>query len=292
MLALTGTALLLLLWSAWFFFMPVAVFETSTSAKLEAIRQAFPIEAPVAGQIVSHRLAVGQEVKVGEVLVVLDSRTQHLALEQAQAEQREADTAARFSEDQFRRLTSLHKGGHIAESEFLRGRSDFERAQAKADSLKSAIERLNYEIQRRTIRSPVTGKVGEKKPSLQEGLVLKEGELLASVIPPGEFKISALFPPSAALGRVKSGQSARFRLSGFPSSQYGTLRGKVSTVSSEARDGAILVESSVLPDSLPGIQLQHGLPGQVEVEVERITPAHLALRAAGTFLNRGSSAAP
>ena len=42
----------------------------------------------------------------------------------------------------------------------------------------------------------------------------------------------------------------------------------------------------------PGIPLEHGLPGSTEVEVERVSPALLVLRAAGQFLGTSRPVRP
>ena len=51
-------------------------------------------------------------------------------------------------------------------------------------------------------------------------------------------------------------------------------------VGSEVRDGRVRVELAVLSKRSP-VPLQHGLPGTLEVELERVAPFILALRAAG-----------
>jgi membrane fusion protein (multidrug efflux system) len=52
------------------------------------------------------------------------------------------------------------------------------------------------------------------------------------------------------------------------------------------RDGRIRVELAVNPNSTLRIHLQHGLPGTVEVQVERISPASLVLRTLGRQLSQ------
>ena len=47
---------------------------------------------------------------------------------------------------------------------------------------------------------------------------------------------------------------------------------------SEVRDGQIRVELAFLTDPASPIPFQHGLPGTVEVEVERVSPAALVRR--------------
>jgi membrane fusion protein (multidrug efflux system) len=55
-------------------------------------------------------------------------------------------------------------------------------------------------------------------------------------------------------------------------------------VAGEIRNGKVRVELAVLAGNAAGnsrIPLQHGIPGSVEIEVERISPAVLLLRSAG-----------
>jgi membrane fusion protein (multidrug efflux system) len=64
------------------------------------------------------------------------------------------------------------------------------------------------------------------------------------------------------------------------------LDATVSRVASEPREGVVRIELIVHPESAPLIPLQHGLPGQVEIAVERASPAGLLLRAVGRMLMR------
>src|SRR5579864_9610177 len=101
--------------------------------------------------------------------------------------------------------------------------------------------------------------------------------------------VIAQFPPPAAFGRIRPGQPARLRLEGFPWAQYGTVTATVSRVAGEVRDGRVRVELLVNPQSASRIPLQHGMPGSVEVQVENVSPAALALRAAGQMIGEPTS---
>jgi membrane fusion protein (multidrug efflux system) len=59
-------------------------------------------------------------------------------------------------------------------------------------------------------------------------------------------------------------------------------------VGSEPREDGVRVELLLRPDPGSRIPLQHGLPGSAEIEVERLSPASLALDAAGRYLTRAS----
>jgi len=246
------------------------------------------------------------------------------ALDEAQARYDEAFATARAAEEEAKRLTTLYRQGLIAELDMIRARSEADKRRAAAESLRSAvtrqdkdlraadstrlaalenlnreeaaltgeiktrttiIERLKHEIHRRIIRAPASGRLGETA-SLQTGQFVRAGDKLGAIVPDGRLRAIAEFAPSGALGRIQQGQRARLRLDGFTWTEYGLLDATVSRVASEPREGVVRVELIVHPESAPLIPLQHGLPGQVEIAVERASPAGLALRAVGRMLMR------
>ena len=245
-----------------------------------------------------------------------------VALEEARARFREAEALGRSAETEAGRLERLHSQGLIPQRDLDQGQAEAERRRAASESLRlvagrleqeqrtrdidrearlrglggeisrleglrstaaAAIERLRYEIERRKIRAPVDGRLGEVAV-LRIGAVVGEGEKLGAIVPAGTLRVIAQFPPPAALGRIRPGQPARLRLHGFPWVQYGSIAARVESVASEIREGRVRVELRVAPRQSTPIPLQHGLPGSVEVEVERVTPATLALRAAGQWI--------
>ena len=235
-----------------------------------------------------------------------------------------ADQAAKEAADQ----VSLEEEGLVSKQELDRARSEATRKQAAADALRASLQRLlgdqqveettrraeldnlrretaqlegeraaitaaveglRQELAQRHIRAPADGHLGEVTP-LGAGAYVEEGDRLAAVVPTGRILAVAEFAPADVVGRIHPGQEARLRLTGFPSTRFGSIPATVARVGSETRNGRIRVELDVTPadDSLP---LEHGLPGTIEVEVERLSPAALVLRTAGKLLDRPAAAA-
>jgi multidrug resistance efflux pump len=245
-----------------------------------------------------------------------------VALDESRARLEEAEAAARAAADEARRYEQLRADGLIAEVEVVRAKAESEKKQAAAAALRIAInrqnkdqratdstqqvaieelkrdaaviegeiktrqtitERLRHEISQRSIVAPASGKLGEAA-ELRTGQVVREGDKLGAIIPDGQLKAVAEFPPSESLGRIRKGQLAKLRLDGFPWTEFGKVAGEVTNIASEPRSGRVRVELLVRPESAPLIPLQHGLPGKLEVEVERISPAALVLRSVGKLL--------
>ena len=198
------------------------------------------------------------------------------------AEQQRAAVSAALSElEQARWQQQQHDSAHRAEL------ADWDRQivtlQAEQEQMRAAGQRLDHEVSDRSIRASVSGRLGDVT-ELRPGSVVAAGDRIALVIPPGELVVVARFPAASALGRVKAGQAAKMRLDAFPWIHHGQVNAEVSTVSSEAVGGSIRVELRVV-DAPQSVHLEHGLPGSVAVEVERISPFDLLLRAVGKRLS-------
>jgi multidrug resistance efflux pump len=115
--------------------------------------------------------------------------------------------------------------------------------------------------------------------NLPIGAPILPGDELGALVPPESPKIVADFPASTAIGRLFPGQPARLRFNHW--TENGTLAATIARVSSPTADGHVQVELQIQSNNDTSIALQQGLSGTVEVEVEQVTPATLALRAIG-----------
>lgn len=161
--------------------------------------------------------------------------------------------------------------------------AEISKLEADAAAAAAEVTRLEYEIERRRVRAAASGRLAECA-ALRPGAHLNEGDRLGIILPAGKLQVVAEFQPSAALGKLHGGQHATLRLQGFPWAQYGTVGTEVSRVADEIRDGKVRVELAVVTPIPARIPPQHGLPGSVEVEVERLSPATLLLRTAGQLM--------
>lgn len=242
-------------------------------------------KAIAAARLAESELAEIAALREAEIGTDAELRRSQAEADQLEAATRELRSAGRREQaEQVRDLrdrlaTIVRVEGEIAELEV-------ELASARAQ-----LETLNAALDHHRIRAPVDGIVGELD-AVERGSWLARGESVGVILPRSELEIVARFDPSAAIGRVEVGQPATLRLTGFPWTQYGSVSGEVSRVASELRAGKIHVEIAIrsVPDA---ISLEHGLPGTVEVEVERTNPATLLLRAAGRRLTgRGRPPSP
>ncbi len=310
-------------WVSWFFFARVAIYRVSDVARLESGGAAYQVQAPVAGRILSSSLSLGLQVGKGTVLVQLDDEAQRrqlqeertalsviapqlavvrdqikaeeaalaasqqtarVALNQARVQLHGAIEALRYADDKARRYEEAR--GAVAEIDLLRSKAEAQERRTAADADQLELSRLDHDekTRERDRTAHIDDLRQQEVANLRLGGVVGEGDRLAAIVPLGTIRAVAEFGPSEALGHIRPGQHAWIRLKGFPWTEYGTIKATVTNVASEIRDGTIRVEFAVDIDPNSPIPFQHGLPGTAEVEVERTSPAILALRAAGQLL--------
>ena len=259
---------------------------------------------------------------LGERQMLADYRESvRFSVLQAEADRRAADAAAAVARDEWSRLSRLHEKGLVSDADLARARAAVDERTAYAEASAAAIDRLQSEqrhriseyetrlealarehaglkgdVERSTaaiarladaadrlrIRAPIAGELVEVA-DLRVGQVVHEGDTIATVVAPGDLRVVAGFDAPAAVGRIRRGQPARMRLSGFPWTQYGTISATVFRVAGEIRNQVVRVDLAIDASSA-AIPIRHGLPGVVEIEVERVAPGQLLLRNTGMWL--------
>jgi membrane fusion protein (multidrug efflux system) len=240
------------------------------------------------------------------------------------AQVRQAEAQYALAEKDRERYSELRKEGIVSEADAERVTADAESKRAALDALRQSLsrlapeqqvrertrqtridellgdkaeltgelqtadaerQRLAYEIDRKVVRAPISGRLAECL-TLAPGAHLTEGDKLGVILPSDQVHIVAEFDPASAFGKLRPGQAATLRLQGFPWAQFGVVPARVSNVASEIRDGKVRVELALAGRIESGVPLQHGLPGTIEIETERISPLALLLRTAGDLAGK------
>ena len=227
----------------------------------------------------AERIAADEAGRLAQLLDV------HAA---AQWEWQRADAAA--TEAHARRIAAeaevARLGGEVVragaegEGSLATLRQDEANLRARIGVARALVAVAQAALERRTLRSPQAGIIGEAPP-LVPGAVVAVGDHVATLVPEGEPVVVASFP-GTALGRIQPGQRAALRADAFDWVRYGVVALTVSEVAAETRDDQLRVV--LTPAEASTFPLAHGLSGSVEIEVERVTPLTLVLRAAGALV--------
>jgi hemolysin D len=164
------------------------------------------------------------------------------------------------------------------------------RTESQLRELKVAVNRLEYQIEKKHYRAPGTGRLVDVA-ELGAGAVIADGQRVGTIVATdGHMRVRARFPKEV-VGLIQPGQSARLKLDGYPVTIYGTVPAKVTragtepgqVLTPEAIPGTVRVELDFDTPADGRIQLRHGMTLTVEVEVGRVSPLALLMRAMGEW---------
>ncbi len=156
--------------------------------------------------------------------------------------------------------------------------------------LQVAIERLEYLIDKKHYRAPASGRLVDVV-ELGSGAFIADGQRVGTILgSDAHVRVRARFPKEV-VGIVQAGQTAQLKLDGYPWTVYGTVEATVTrvgtepgqTATPEAIPGTVRVELDFKPPADSRIKIHHGMTATVEVEVARVSPIALMLRAIGEW---------
>lgn len=188
------------------------------------------VSSKITGLIKEVKVVENQQVKAGQVLMVLDDK--HLRAQVAQAEAKLANATANYQRSQ-----QLNRMGALADQQLDAARMDYQVAQASYDD---AVSQLEDTI----IRAPLDGQViGEPIPA---GQTVSPGistpMVLMSIGNLSKMQIQAQVDESD-IGKIAIGQPVTFTVDAYPGK---TLQGQVIDVSKKATTQQNVVYYNVL----------------------------------------------
>jgi RND family efflux transporter MFP subunit len=146
----------------------------------------------VGGKVVSRKVDVGQKVRQGEVLAVLDDADYKLAVEAAQQQLAAAEAQARQAESDRKRLNALKTDGSVSPSDDEKAQSNAQTTRATAEADARKLELARNRLEYTTLRASQDGAITSVK--FEAGQVVAEGQPIVSIAKEAEPEIVVNVP--------------------------------------------------------------------------------------------------
>jgi RND family efflux transporter MFP subunit len=240
------------------------------------------VSSKVMGYVRDLRAHVGDTVKAGQVLVVLDARDIESAYRQAEAAHGETQAAlaeadngvaaaraqAELAQTTFRRMKDLYDKKSISNQEYDEVSAKLKLADASLQMALSKRQQLDAKIRQTEegvtnaavmksyaeLRAPFSGTVVEKQ--VETGNLVTPGAPLLTVEQAGAYRLEAPVEESQ-LGRVRMGQKVTVVLEAFDRSLDGRVSEIVPAVDPSSRTFTVKIDLS------PAAGLRSGMFGRV-----------------------------
>jgi RND family efflux transporter MFP subunit len=146
----------------------------------------------VGGKVMSRKVDVGQKVRQGDVIAVLDDTDYKLAVETAHQQLAAAEAQARQADSDRKRLNALKTDGSVSPSDDEKAQSNAQTTRATAEAEARKLELARNRLEYTTLRASQDGVVTSLK--FEMGQVVAEGQPIVSIAKEGEPEIVVNVP--------------------------------------------------------------------------------------------------
>lgn len=215
----------------------------------------------VAGKVIQRKVDVGQRVREGEILAVLDDSDYRLAEQASQQQWNVAVEQMRLAESDHQRLQALKADGSVSAADDERAstlaHTARATAQAEARNLEIARNKLDYTVLRASRAGVITA------VRVEVGQVVAQGQPAVSIADPGEPEIVVDVPED----HLASFKEAHFAIS-LASAPDNTFEAVIRELSPQAASQTRTFRARLKPKSTQSLPLG----ATATVLAERVTP--------------------
>lgn len=154
------------------------------------------IAAEVAGKVVEIRAVVGNEVKAGQVLAVMDGRDVALSRLAAQAEARRAETLSGNQGRNLERLQQLREKNFISQAALDDATAQSRSTQEQVAAARAQLGLAERNVNKGTVLSPIAGRI--EKQIVVQGQYVKVGDPMFQVVALKRLRARLPFPETLA----------------------------------------------------------------------------------------------
>jgi multidrug efflux pump subunit AcrA (membrane-fusion protein) len=159
----------------------------------------------------------------------LTAEQQKLAISVERAREELQNTIARSAQEVHAKIAENHQKIAEIDTQMSQTRLDNKKKLAELDAqISKAAQSLQYQ----QIKSPVNGTVFDLQPRAT-GFVAGQTQPLMKIVP-NDNLVAAVYLTNRDIGFVREGMQVNVRVDSFPSTEFGTIKGKITWVGSDA----------------------------------------------------------
>ena len=228
------------------------------SGLVYAVNYAYLSFEDVSGRVVKVNVDIGDEVKKGDVLAVLDKQKYALDVKNAQANLKKAEAQLVRAKTEYDREKVLFEKGASFQQRLDTRKFQYKAALSEESSAKANLALAQRNLKHTEMVSPYTGFVGQR--FIQPNQEVREGQKIFRIDEKGGLEVQFKVPESV-IKRVKLGMQGTVTLAGQNATQ---LPAKISFLGTAATEGNAFPAKALIINApkfvKPGMTAQISLP--------------------------------
>ena len=224
----------MLIGGAWACFAPLDSASTAQGTVVSSSKKRV-IQQQEGGKLIALNVKEGDFVEKGQVLAQMDDSIQKNRVKAYQERLSISRKSLEAAHETARSREQLCENGYSSRHELLHAQRLESEQKERVVGLEAELRDATESLERRTIKSPIQGRVTQLDVSSTEA-ILHPGSSLMTITPTEDELIIEAFVRADDIEAVKPGLKAKVKISSFRHRSVGALHGKVVFVSHDAVD--------------------------------------------------------
>ncbi len=136
------------------------------------------IQPQVSGRITAIHFTDGEDLKTGDLLFTIDTRPYEAQLNSAEATLAQNKAQLELARIQFARYAELRESKSVSQQEYDQRKNALDVADAQVQQSQAAVETARLNLEYCTIRSPISGRAGQRLVDIGNVVAANAGSLL------------------------------------------------------------------------------------------------------------------
>jgi membrane fusion protein, multidrug efflux system len=226
------------------------------------------VSSETAGRVTGVFVRVGDPVKRGQTLIVVDDELKIIAVDQARAQLMAAETNLGKARNDFQRAEKLFATGDIPDIELEGSKLALRSSEANQKSAEAALRYAQRQLEDTRIKAPIAGVVVSKK--VEVGEMVSPGKEVANLVDIRTMKV-VLGIPEDQIGLLRVNQTASVLVDSRPGK---AIKARVYSIGAktESPTGHTFPVEIVVDNNI-GDDLKVGMFARVEIKVQSASGA-------------------
>ena len=177
------------------------------------------IGSDIMGRIEKIYVRLGDYVKKGDTLCVIDKKSYEAKVNSLRATLNDIKNKLEKAQKDFERISNLYEKGLISEADFENAKLQYESLKSQYESTLYSLQDAEYQLSKTVILSPISGKViglnKEEGEIVVMGTVNNPATVIMTIAELSKMKVDAYVDESEVV-KVKNGQPVKIRVTAYP----------------------------------------------------------------------------
>ena len=196
---------------------PSSITETVSAVGTISAMKDVIVSSETAGRVTKVLVKVGDAVRQGQHLVLVDDELKVIAVDQARAQLLAAETNFKKAHKDFERAQKLFTTGDIADVELEGNRLALHSSEAQHQSALVGLKYAQRQLEDTRIKAPIGGRIASRR--VEVGEMVSPGKEIANIVDLSSVKVK-LAIPEEEIGKIRLQQAASLRVDPFPGERF------------------------------------------------------------------------